>query len=106
LAKTKNIESLNAVEEDEGGFIDGAVDVGKPIATFSFASPPAAAAPLRSGKNFFTPRQRGATPAVAGEDFTLVHSYKLRPSNHEKAQRDQSQALRGAMVICQKRKRS
>jgi hypothetical protein len=83
LAKTKNIESLNAVEEDEGGFIDGAVDVGKPIATFSFAS-----------------------PAVAGEDFTLVHSYKLRPSNHEKAQRDQSQALRGAMVICQKRKRS
>jgi hypothetical protein len=36
------------------------------------------------GKKFFNPRQRGATPAVAGEDLTLVRSYKLRPSTTKK----------------------
>jgi hypothetical protein len=97
MTKPKNIEALDLEEDDEDGFTDGAVDIGKPLMTFSFAPTPqvqalasAAAKPSMisqdnfSGKKFFTSSQRGATPAVAGEDFTLVRSYKLRPSTMRK----------------------
>jgi hypothetical protein len=97
MSKPKNIEVLDIDEDDEDGFTDGAVDIGKPIMTFSFAPTPqvealasAAYKPevsLRNtslGKKFFNPRQRGATPVVDGEDFTLVRSYKLRPSTLKK----------------------
>jgi hypothetical protein len=97
MTKPKNIEVLDLEEDDEDGFTEGTVDIGKPLMTFSFAPTPqvqalasAAAKPSMisrdnfSGKKFFNPSQRGATPAVAGEDFTLVRSYKLRPSTMKK----------------------
>jgi hypothetical protein len=97
MRKPKNIEVLDLEEDDEDGFTDGTVDIGKPLMTFSFEPTPqvqalasAAAKPAVtprdnfSGKKFFNPRQRGATPAVEGEDFALVRSYKLRPSTMKK----------------------
>jgi hypothetical protein len=97
MTKPKNIEALDLEEDEEDGFTDGTVDIGKPLTTFSFAPTPqvqalaSAAAKSAmisrdnfSGKKFFNPSQRGATPAVAGEDFTLVRSYKLRPSTMKK----------------------
>jgi hypothetical protein len=97
MTKPKNIEALDLEEDEEDGFTDGTVHIGKPLMTFSFAPTPqvqaissAAAKPAMisrdnfSGKKFFNPRQRGATPAVEGEDFALIRSYKLRPSTMKK----------------------
>ncbi len=87
MTKPKNIEALDIDDADEDGFTDGAIDVGKPIMTFNFAPAPTpssqpASAPI--GKMSFINSQRGATPAVDGEEFTLVRSYKLRPSTMKK----------------------
>jgi hypothetical protein len=97
MTKPKNIEALDLEEDDENGFTDGTVHIGKPLMTFSFAPTPqvqalasAAYKPEVSSRNnfsgmkFFNPSQKGATPAVDGEDFTLARSYKLRPSTMKK----------------------
>lgn len=84
MTKVKNIESLDALEEDKDGFIDGADETYKTIPTFNFASPPALEAQFRLGKMNFNISQRGVTPAVNGEAFTLARSYKLRPSTMKK----------------------
>jgi hypothetical protein len=97
MAKGKNIEVLDFEEDDDSGFIEGAVDIGKPIMTFSFAPEPQVQTPASAvykpevssgnnsfGKKFFNQRQRGATPAVDGEEFTLIRGYKLRPSTIRK----------------------
>jgi hypothetical protein len=97
MTKPKNIEVLDIDEDDEDSFTDGAIDIGKPIMTFSFAptsqvqalasaayKPEVSSRNTSTGKMSFLPLQRGATPAVDGEDFTLVRSYKLRPSTMKK----------------------
>jgi hypothetical protein len=84
LTKAKIIKFLDVQEEDVDGSIDGAVETYKPSAPPSISPTPAAEATLGSGKINFNISQRGATPAVDGEAFTLVRSYKLRPSTMKK----------------------
>ncbi len=55
--------------------------------SFSFAPAPLAPslpAAASAKKMSFIPSQRGATPAVDGEDLTLSRTYKLRPSTMRK----------------------
>jgi hypothetical protein len=94
MTKSKNFKSkpqhLDSNEEDVDGFIDGDVNIGKPIMSFSFAPEPiqapkpAAPANASFGKMSFYPSQRGATPPKDGETFTLSRCYKFRPSTLRK----------------------
>jgi hypothetical protein len=97
LKKTRNfnskIESLDAFEQDDDGFIDGDVEVGRPIISFSFgAKPTANPHPVSAtktdvfsyGKMSFNASTRGATPAVDGEAYTLKRCYQYRPSTVRK----------------------
>jgi hypothetical protein len=91
---TKNFNSkpqlLDSAEEDDNGFIDGEVSTGKPIMFFNFASEPVQApqpavpAKASFGKLSFHVSQRGSTPAVDGEAFTLKRCYQFRPSTLRK----------------------
>jgi hypothetical protein len=97
LIKPRNfnskIESLDACEQDEDGFIDGDVEVGRSIASFSFGAKPAAnpqpvaatkAAAFSFGKMSFNASTRGATPAVDGEAYTIKRCYQYRSSTVRK----------------------
>lgn len=82
------IESLDA-EEQDNCIIDDDVDVGIPIATFSFGAKPEAvmqpvtAAP-KSSFSFRAKAQRGITPAVDGESYTIKRCYQYRLSTLRK----------------------
>lgn len=96
-----NVECLDArEEEDDNGFIDGDVDLGSSVATFSFAksieqvnpgmpsqeSPAAVftfAKPSVEEQYNIVPL-RGVTPPINGENFTLKRGYQLRPSTLRK----------------------
>lgn len=103
MAKNKKIrpaESLDCFDEIEEGFIEGDVDFGQAVATFSFTAPaPAKASDTlpAAGKTFeFKPNNpepqtltdnrnikteaNTATPSVEGEAYTVGRFYKLRYS--------------------------
>jgi hypothetical protein len=94
MTKSKNYTSkpqyLDSTEEDDNGFIDGEVNIGKPLLSFSFAPEPIVspqtAAPVKAsfGKLSFHTSQRGATPSVDGEAFTLKRCYLFRTSTLRK----------------------
>jgi hypothetical protein len=92
--KTK-VESLDMDEEDDNGFIDGDVAIGKVFASFNFAEAPAAPAPPAKGFKFYTATKADntltdnrkikteaniATPRVEGETYSVGRYYKLRYS--------------------------
>ncbi|MBL4937810.1 hypothetical protein JK636_19060 [Clostridium sp. YIM B02515] len=101
--KKKNyadVESLDAEDFDDDGFSEGEINLGKAIASFSFAalkeeqSTNAPAAPsidinkpaasrMPIALRFIT-SQRGATPAVDGELYTMKRCYQFRPSTIRK----------------------
>jgi hypothetical protein len=89
--KTK-VESLDKDEEDDNGFIDGDVSIGKVLSSFNFAEAPAAPA---KGFKFYTATKADntltdnrkikteaniATPRVEGETYSVGRYYKLRYS--------------------------
>lgn len=98
MAKTKgfnvNAECLDDYDVDEDGFIDGDVAAGVPIVTFSFGEKTMALIPQTAANTsaasfafgagtmrFF---QRGSTPAVNGEAYTIKRCYKYRKATMRK----------------------
>ena len=94
-----NVESLDAEDFDDDGFSEGEINLGKAISSFSFEAlkeeqstnaptapsidinKPAASSPMVLS---FRKPQRGATPAVDGELFTMKRCYQFRPSTIRK----------------------
>ena len=94
------VECLDAYDAADECFIDGDVDFGVPVATFSFGGTPdqincaasiqkPATAEVTSVKpeavdlNKNTPLS-GLTPPIDGEHFTLKRGYQFRPSTIRK----------------------
>ena len=86
-------ESLDMIEDDDCGFIEGDVDVGNVITSFSFAPAPSAAESAQSNTFEFNKNNTAltdnrkikteanvATPAVDDEPYTIGRYYKLRYS--------------------------
>jgi hypothetical protein len=96
-----NVESLDFNDFEEDGFIEGDFNVGKAIASFSFGASlteqvnnrstapsvninmPSAAPQALTNLGFRT-SQRGLTPAVDGELYTVKRCYQFRPSTLKK----------------------
>jgi hypothetical protein len=97
---TSGPESLDAYEIEDEGFIEGDIDFGTPIATFSFGMndtqlPTVTPAPKKSvqekvnntplpADQVHSSVPRGLTPPINGEHFTVKRSYSLRPSTVRK----------------------
>lgn len=77
-----NMEDLDTNEAEDEGFIEGDVNFGTPIATFSFGEDFEQPAPLTSNTNTFNTPQKGlgVTPAIDGEAFSIKRGYQFRPS--------------------------
>ncbi|MBL4935556.1 hypothetical protein JK636_07260 [Clostridium sp. YIM B02515] len=86
-------ESLDVIEEDDCGFIEGDVDFGNVITSFSFAPAPPAAEPTPSNTFNFNKNNTAltdnrkikteanvATPKVDDEPYTVGRYYKIRYS--------------------------
>jgi hypothetical protein len=95
------VESLDACDFEEEGFMDGDVVIGNAIETFNFGMSanllsneeanklPAATNFIKDtnttpASNPFIPNARGFTPPIDGEAFTLKRGYQLRPSTLRK----------------------
>jgi hypothetical protein len=95
-----NVESLDAYDIDEDGFIEGDLNIGKPIASFSFGSNTGMVnnikateqqfvsnkpgGILKNDNMTFKPSSRGLTPPIDGEQFTIKRCYQFRPSTVRK----------------------
>jgi hypothetical protein len=86
-----DIEVLDKDEAEDTGFIEGDINLGRPIASFNFGgfsseTPPlikAVEVPKPQAKLFMS-SLNGLTPPVDGEHFTVKRSYQLRPSTVRK----------------------
>lgn len=95
-----DVECLDVYEEDDDGFIDGDVNFGVPVATFSFGGileqlnheapiKKPAAVEVTSARSDAADQNkniplRGVTPPIDGEHFTLKRGYLFRPSTLRK----------------------
>jgi hypothetical protein len=84
----RKIECLDGEADDEG-FIEGDIDTGKVLSTFSFgmsaASDANKAYEMLKGQNQpYSSASRGLTPPVNGEHFTIKRSYAMRASTVRK----------------------
>jgi hypothetical protein len=95
-----DIERLDLNDTYDEGFIEGDIDTGKVLSTFSFgmiAAPGAnkslASQPPAKPKNSeilsmqnqpYSSSPRGLTPPINGEHFTVKRSYAMRPSTVRK----------------------
>ncbi|MCM0647420.1 hypothetical protein NBE98_03390 [Clostridium swellfunianum] len=81
-----NMEELDFNEAEDEGFIEGEVNFGTPIATFSFGESFEQPAPLISNANSFNNPQKGLglTPTIDGEAFSIKRGYQFRPSTLRK----------------------
>ena len=95
-----NVEFLDVCDIDDEGFIEGDINTGKVLSTFSFemhATPgdnkaPALQAPIQSKSKeilslqnqTYSSAPRGLTPPINGESFTVKRSYAMRPSTVRK----------------------
>jgi hypothetical protein len=83
-------ESSDASEVEDEGFIEGELNIGKPIASFNFEGsiekPKPAASPLTPAVHLFNPEQKGTglTPTIDGEAFSVKRGYQFRPSTLRK----------------------
>lgn len=98
--RASEVECLDIYDVEDQCFIDGDVDLGVPVATFSFGSTPnpvnhaaaiqkPTAAEVTSVKPDVVYQNkheslRGITPPIDGEHFTLKRGYQLRPSTLRK----------------------
>jgi hypothetical protein len=85
---TSKIQSLDAEDADDEGFIEGDINTGNVLRAFSFGMstalekkkpemPSTQNQPLASAP-------RGLTPPVKGEQYTVKRSYTMRPSTVKK----------------------
>ncbi|MBL4935003.1 hypothetical protein JK636_04435 [Clostridium sp. YIM B02515] len=95
-----NVEFLDVCDIDDEGFIEGDINTGKVLSSFSFemsAAPndnkaiapkvPAQAKsnePLSLQSQTYSSAPRGLTPPINGENFTVKRSYAMRPSTVRK----------------------
>jgi hypothetical protein len=85
---TSKIQSLDAEDADDEGFIEGDIDTGNVLRTFSFGMSRAmeekkSEMPSTQNQTFAT-APRGLTPPVNGEQYTVKRSYTMRPSTVRK----------------------
>jgi hypothetical protein len=105
-----SVESLDAYEFEEEGFIEGDLNIGTPIASFNFgiseamqsnsvslsnptglnensnlngAKEHASDKSIRTNQ-FYIPNAKGLTPPIDGESFSIKRGYQLRPSTLRK----------------------
>jgi hypothetical protein len=97
---TADIECLDANDIYEEGFIEGPIDAGKVLYTFSFGMnaasrenntetlpAPAEEKPFNTPgipKQTYVPAPNGLTPPINGEHYTVKRSYAMRPSTVRK----------------------
>jgi len=92
---TCDIECLDECDIDDEGFIEGDLDLGKVVSSFSFGIDGASkdnSSSIQSPANgiltaesqFFSSSPRGLTPPINGENFTVKRSYTMRPSTVRK----------------------
>ena len=97
---TSDIECLDARDNDDEGFIDGDINTGKVLSTFSFGMSTASingnapsnqipvqdntAEKLTSQNQTYSSSPRGLTPPINGEHYTVKRSYAMRPSTVRK----------------------
>jgi len=95
-----DIECLDEHDIDDDGFIDGDINTGKVLSTFSFGTSTAsingnapsnqipvqnnAAEKLTSQDKSYASSPRGLTPPINGEHYTVKRSYAMRPSTVRK----------------------
>jgi hypothetical protein len=95
-----SIESLDSMDFEEEGFIEGDFDFGIPVAAFSFGSKKdidVKEAPVQNQNIFNKPGKRnpskdhvitsypkGITPPVDGEQYTVQRCHQYRPSTLRK----------------------
>lgn len=95
-----DVESLDAEEIEEDGFIEGDVNFGTPIAVFNFEGAAQLENDSRTSLQQNDPGKtsctaildvqniktvpRGITPPIDGEEFSLKRSYQMRPSTVRK----------------------
>ena len=92
---TCDIECLDECDIDDEGFIEGDLDLGKVVSSFSFGIDGAAknnssliqspANEILTAENqTYSSSPRGLTPPINGENFTVKRSYTMRPSTVRK----------------------
>jgi hypothetical protein len=84
---TTEFENLDACEAE--GFIEGELNIGKPIASFNFGGSiekPKPVLALTPAVHLFNPSQKGTglTPTIDGEAFSIKRGYQFRPSTLRK----------------------
>jgi hypothetical protein len=95
-----NIESLDSMDFEDEGFIEGDVNIGSPITAFSFGDEISTEIkeesvlddgivkePITNNSPIsqrIKSSPRGITPPVEGEEFTLKRCYQYRPSTVRK----------------------
>jgi hypothetical protein len=98
--KSPDVDCLDANDIDEEGFIEGNIDTGKVLSTFSFGTSTALSnrgtssllaltqekAALEPGiqNQTFTSAPRGLTPPINCEHYTIKRSYAMRQSTVRK----------------------
>ena len=97
---TSDIECLDARDNDDEGFIEGDINTGKVLSTFSFGMNAASSdnkasaiqspvqgktnEKLTSQNQSYTSSPRGLTPPINGEHYTIKRTYAMRPSTVRK----------------------
>jgi hypothetical protein len=97
---TSDIECLDARDNDDEGFIEGDINTGKVLSTFSFGMNAAssdnktlsiqnpvqekASEKLAMQNQTYSSSPRGLTPPINGEHYTVKRSYTMRPSTVRK----------------------
>jgi len=92
---TCDIECLDECDIDDEGFIEGDLDLGKVVSSFSFGIDGAARnnnssiqspanETLTAENQIYSSSPRGLTPPINGENFTVKRSYTMRPSTVRK----------------------
>jgi hypothetical protein len=97
---SSNVEFLDVFDIDDEGFIEGDINIGKVLSTFSFgiseapgdnnATAPQVIAEAKSNEPMsflnqtYSSAPRGLTPPINGEHFKVKRSYAMRPSTVRK----------------------
>ena len=90
---TSDIECLDECDIDDEGFIEGDLDLGKVVSSFSFGTASkdnnlSIQSPsneiLAAENQTYPSAPRGLTPPINGENFTIKRSYTMRPSTVRK----------------------
>ena len=96
---SRKVESLDSMDYEEEGFIEGDINIGTPIAAFNFGGEintelvkepvhnkiiKKESVTKNSPGQIIKSSPRGITPPIEGEEFTIKRCYQYRPSTVRK----------------------